>query len=348
MPNPIRLASVQVSEGTKAHIRALLDDGLIGQSSVIERFEQAFANWLGVKDCVAVSSGTMADTIALAVLKHLHPGKTDVVMPALTFAAQLNSVLYNGLTPVFYDHPGNVLSMTSQLMCVFPVHLMGRPYPWRIHGYPVVEDACEALGSISKGQKVGTIGDLGTFSFFPSHTVTTGEGGMIATNNAEYAALARRLRNHGKTNTQDFHFDAIGFNGKMTSLQAALGLGLLETLDQAIDQRRRNFLQLGGIEGPGEYICPHGLPLVAATPAERERALKTLRAHDIECRNLFSCLPTQEPAYAFLGYHEGDFPVAEDLGRRAFYVPTHQGLSDADLKRISAVVETIQTVPYAW
>lgn len=294
-----------------------------------------------MKYCVAVSSGTMADTIALAVLKNTYPGKNEVVVPALTFIAQVNAITYNGLKPVFIDGPNGYVSARNAL-CFFPVHLLGKPWRWDINTIPVIEDSCEAMGSEINGKKCGSIGDIGTFSFFPSHTITTGEGGMISTNNEDYAKLARRLRNHGKINAHDFHFDVIGFNGKMTSIHAALGLEMLKEIDKIIEKRRQNFLALGGVEAQGEYISPHAFPVICASEQERDWALGNLREAGIECRNLFSSIPTQEKAYAHLGHSIGDFPFSEDIGRRGLYVPCHQGLSDTDIEKIKGVLSEAQ------
>lgn len=352
----IRLSDVSISKQTRQLVDSLLQSGQVGQTPVIEQFEQAFATWLGVRHCIAVSSGTMADTIALAVLKAQHPGKTEVILPALTFAAQLNAVLYNGLTPVFVDHGFDDRdAITERTLCRFPVHLLGRVNAnvALTADVPLIEDACEAMGSSLSSDgcvpfKCGTLGMMGTFSFFPSHTVTTGEGGMIATNDETCADLARRLRNHGKTDGQEFHFDLIGFNGKMASIPAALGLGILPTIDEAITQRRKHYLALGGIERPWEYVCPHAFQVLCRSEHERARALAVCRGESIECRNVFSSLPTQEQAYAHLGYRLGAFPVAEDIGRRALYVPVHQGLTATDVETITRVLRTIQSEPWPW
>ncbi len=343
----IRLSHVSISPETAEKVKLLVLAGKIGQSEIIQEFEEAFARWLGVKHCVAVSSGTMADTIALAVLKHLNPGKTDVVVPALTFIAQVNAISYNGLNPIFVDvdadysmnHVSVRRATNERTLCYYPVHLLGKPSNLNfLDKMPIVEDSCEAMGSRKDGKKCGSIGDLGTFSFFPSHTITTGEGGMISTNNDEYAALARRLRNHGKLSQRDFHFDVIGFNGKMTSLQAAIGLGMIKELDGIVEQRRYNYFRLGGKEDGGEYISPHAFPYICDSEEARDKKLARLTAEGIECRNLFSCIPTQEKAYEHLGYQPGDFPMAEFIGRRALYVPSHQGLDVEDMEKIKSVL----------
>jgi len=341
----ISLTEVVVSESARKRVEEVLLSGRIGQGPLIQEFEERFAEWVGSKYAVAVSSGTMADTIALAVLKHMEPEKKEVLIPALTFAAQLNSVLYNGLVPVFFDvekdwfgQPFHHLIKETTL-CAFPVNLLG--YPSRCHssdGVTVIEDSCESMGSAFMHKKSGTFGIMGTFSFFPSHTMTTGEGGMIVTDNAYCAELARRIRNHGKNSGLDFHFDVIGFNGKMTSIQAALGIEALKTVDEVIQKRRYNWLYLGGKEQPGSYISPHAFPVFLESREERDSMLKKLNDNGIECRNLFSCIPTQEKAYSFLGHKLGEFPVAESIGDCGLYVPCHQYLVKEELDRIKEIV----------
>lgn len=331
----ISLTEVRISEGARKRVDEVLLSGRIGQSPLIQEFEEKFAEWVGSKYAIAVSSGTMADTIALAVLKYMEPEKDEVVIPPLTFAAQLNSILYNGLKPVFDDRDG------KNVLCEFPVHLLGIPM---MSVSPAdVEDSCEAMGSEINGKKCGTFGIMGTFSFFPSHTMTTGEGGMIVTDNAECAELAKRLRNHGKNSGLDFHFDVVGFNGKMTSIQAALGIEALKTIDEVIAKRRENWLYLGGEEPGGCKVSPHAFPVICDSKKDRDETLKRLNANGIECRNLFSCLPTQEEAYSFLGHKRGEFPFDERIGDCGLYVPCHQYLEKEDLDRIKEIISEKET-----
>jgi len=338
----IRLSHVSIPYETAERVKQMILRGEIGQSEAIEEFEAAFARWLGVRHCVAVSSGTMADTIALAVLKHFYPGRNEVVVPALTFIAQVNAITYNGLKPVFVDHgddPSEVVGRDT--LALFPVHLLGKPVDlqgWRSLHFPIVEDSCEAMGSSFFNKSCGAVGEMGTFSFFPSHTISTGEGGMITTNSEDLANMARRMRNHGKISSADFHFDVIGFNGKMTAIQAAIGLGMVRELDSIIKRRRQVFFELGGEEKPGEFISPHAFPVICESEQRRDSLLQHFRAAGIECRNLFSSIPTQEKAYAHLGHKLGDFPVAEDIGRRGLYVPCHSGLRAEDIQKIKAVL----------
>ena len=335
----IKLSHVSVSEEAIERVSDLLRCGQVGQSEVIEAFEKEFAKWLGVRHCVAVSSGTMADTIALAVLKHFYPGRNKVIVPAHTFIAQINAITYNNLTPVFIDGPYGSAFKRDDYLCFFPVHLLGVPWRHKLEGMiPVIEDSCEAMGSKVDGVKCGSACDMGTFSFFPSHTITTGEGGMISTNNDDFAALARRLRNHGKVSNDDFHFDVIGFNAKMTCIQAALGLEALKTIDDVIEKRRKNYFELGGIDSPGEFISPHAFPLKFESRYKRDRAMLFFKEKGIDCRNFFSSIPTQEKAYAHLGHKLGEFPVAEEYGEKWLYLPVHQGLTQDDISHMKAAI----------
>lgn len=333
---------MSVSEEAVERVSSLLRRGIVGQSEIIEEFEHGFAKWLGVKHCVAVSSGTMADTIALAVLKHYFPHIKKVIVPSHTFIAQINSVIYNGLEPVFVENMDWTKWSGPEKMnreyFSFPVHLLGRPCNFHQGMWPTIEDSCEAMGSEFFGVKCGTRGDIGTFSFFPSHTITTGEGGMISTNNDDYADLARRLRNHGKTSADDFHFNVIGFNGKMTSIQAALGIEALKTIDAVIERRRKNYFALGGSENVGEFVSPHAFPVKFESREKRDKALAFFKSKGIESRNFFSSIPTQETAYAHLGHKIGDFPVSEEYGDKWAYVPVHHGLSEEDVEYIKTAI----------
>ncbi|HMX42292.1 MAG TPA: DegT/DnrJ/EryC1/StrS family aminotransferase [Elusimicrobiota bacterium] len=335
----ISLTEVSLRDSTIRAVRNVLHSGRIGQGPLIEEFEERFAEWVGSKYAVAVSSGTMADTIAMAVLKEFFPLKTEVMIPALTFAAHLNSIIYNGLTPVFYDTVAPL--ERENTLCDFPVHLLGIP---RLSvNRDCIEDSCEAMGSKILKRKCGTFGRMGTFSFFPSHTMTTGEGGMIVTDREDYALMAKTLRNHGKRSGRDFHFDVIGFNGKMTSLQAAIGIESLKNVDDDIQKRRENWIALGGREMPGVFISPHAYPVILNSREERDDMMKRLEENNIECRNLFSSLPTQEKAYERFGYKLGAFPVSEKMGDCGLYVPCHQYLTKQDLKRIKEIISEKET-----
>lgn len=354
----IALGTVNLTDRTLELVTAAVKDGRIGQGPLISRFEEELASWFGVRHAILVANGTIADTVALAAIQG-GDRQGEVILPALTFVAQANAVYYNHLTPRFVDVTDDYqidleqveANISRQTVAIMPTHLLGRPANMdgilqlaNKHGLPVVEDACEALGSRYKDRLVGTLGSMGCFSFFVSHVITTGEGGVIITDDLELAETARSLRNHGRLSEkpeEKFLFPRIGFSGKMNQLEAAVGLGVMPVLDDIIAKRRDNLLFLNRLlgdrfsEGPDEYIVPHGYPVQFPEPQARDHAINHLHEKGIECRRLFSSIPTQVPAYAFLGHQLGEFPVAERIGDCGLYVPCHQNLSEADLRRIA-------------
>ena len=350
----ISLAHSQVSQQVRDNVNACLDDNRIGQGKFNVQFEQDCAKYLGVKHAISVSSGSMADIVALSALKAKYPLKTEVIVPAYTFVAQTNAVLINGLTPVFVDvredYQLNIDELkdkiTDKTLCLFAVHLFGKSCNIsRLlkFGIPVIEDSCEAFGGDYEGKKFGTFGDFGTYSFFPSHTVTTGEGGMIVTNDDELANLARQISNHGRRSdniTEKFKFDVFGINGKMSNLLASIGCAILPTVDSVVARRRHN-VELFNLHLANNWFAssPHCYPILCKNEKERDALLEKLWKNGVECRKAFSSLPTQELVYKHLKYKLGEFPVAESFGRNALYVPVHQGLTEDNIKFICKLIK---------
>ncbi len=365
----IGLGAVVITERARELILEALDRGEIGQGPLVRQFEEELARWFGVRHAIAVATGTAADAIALAAVHEASDGRDEVIVPALTFVAQVNALYYNHLRPVFVDAGEDfeidVERVEEQIgprtLAIMPTHLLGRPARMdaiveiaRRHDLWVIEDACEALGSRFQGRLCGTIGDAGCFSFFVSHSVTTGEGGVILTNSDDLGQLARSLRNHGRLSDaplEKFRFPRRGFSAKINQMEAAIGLGVMPVLDDVLEARRKHMLtlnrQLGDhfAERPGEWIVPHGYPVLFPDGAARNRALLRLHERGIEARPLFSSIPTQEEAYAFLGYREGEFPVAERFGRCGLYVPCHQNLSNSDLLYLADCLQEVLGQP---
>lgn len=184
---------------------------------------------------------------------------------------------------------------------------------------------------------------MATYSFFPSHTITTGEGGMILTNDKELADLARAARNHGRTQKSDilnkFHFDNLGINGKMSNVLAAIGCAVVDTAWDVIKKRRRNVHLYNTILKREWYsFSPHCYPMYYHSEQERNETLLNLDKNDIEARKLFSCLPVDEKVYKYMGYKKGDFPVAEDIAKRGLFVPIHQDLTEDDIRFVASLL----------
>lgn len=385
----VPFGTISVPERSKRLIAEILETRRISSGKYVRQFEDRLADLIGVKEAVAVSSGTDADTLALAVLHDEGACRGDeVIVPALSFVATGNAVLHAGFTPVFVDierdtlniTPGHMeAAVTERTRAVMPVHLMGKPADMDAvnavaarHDLRVIEDAAEAHGACYKGRPVGTLADMAAFSLYIAHIITSGEGGVVVTNNEDYAAVLRSLRSHGRAckcrvcainvagaqcpkrfDTPDgedirFTFERIGYSCKMNELEAAIGLGNLDLYDDILETRRRNLLYvlerfdrfspyLSTIsEEPHERIGPHAVPIIIREDASFTRAQLAhhLEAHGIGTRTLFASMPTQCAGFAYLGYRPGEFPNAEYIGRHGLHVGVHHDLGIAEMQYV--------------
>ena len=340
----ISLSAVNVPEETYPLMEAALREGKIGQTEIIEDFENLIAKYVGADYCVATCSGTMADAVAVAALAEHRGNIKTVYVPALTFIAQINSVRYNNLPVRFLDLKEDWsldIKDKEDDSLVFGVDLLGRVSA----GYDNIdlEDACEAFGSRKFGMCAGRFADIGTFSFFPSHTISTGEGGAIVTDDYELAELCRSIRSHGVMSSNPmnkFHFSHFGFNARMSSLNAVLGISLMNNISEYVAKRRENYYSMQQImnsfwEDEDEEIVPHGFPIEFENEQKRDEAMLNLLTAGIECRKFFSCIPLEEPYYK----QSGSWPVAEHLSHTHLYVPCHQNLDSYDIKFICDMVK---------
>lgn len=248
----IPIANPDIGDDEKKLVLESLEKGWIGsQSPYVRRFEREFAEWLGVKHAIAVSNGTVALHLALLALD-VRPGD-EVIIPNLTFASPANMAILAGARPVFVDVTReywcidpNLLkkSLNRKTKAIIIVHLYGHPADMsaireiaREENIPIIEDAAEAHGAIYKGKKVGTFGNIATFSFYANKTITTGEGGIVVTDSDELAEKIKIMRDHGMK-PRYWHV-TLGFNYRMTSLQAALGLAQLEKIEKLIETKRK-------------------------------------------------------------------------------------------------------------
>lgn len=355
----ISLATSLVNEEVRANITSALDENRIGGGRFVKEFEDKVASYMGSKHAIAVCNGTMADIVAIAAMKALRPHKTEVIVPALTFTAQIAAVILNGLTPVFVDVNEDYQmdlnqaeeKINARTLGIMSVHLLGKEcnIEWATklawgYGILLMEDCCEAYGGEYEiGEKFGTKSVFGTYSFFPSHTITTGEGGMIVTDNDYCAELARKIMNHGRASdkiTEKFHFDMIGLNGKMSNLIAAIGCGVVNTADDVIVRRKANVELYNSKLGLGwNASSPHCYPLIMNSREERDEMLTHLESNGVESRKLFSSLPTQEKAYKYLDYTPGAFPVSESIGDKGLFLPVHQDLTEENITTICELVK---------
>lgn len=329
----------------------------------VSRFEEEFARFCGVGQAIAVCNGTAALHLALAALG-IGPGD-EVIVPTLTFIATANAVTYTGATPVFIDSEPETWNLdpaqleraiTPRTRAILVVHLYGQPAQMEPiqkvasrHGLPVIEDAAEAHGATIGDRVVGGIGDVGTFSFFGNKIVTTGEGGMVVTNRENLGLLARQMRDHGMSTRRYWH-EIIGFNYRMTNLQAAVGVAQLERIDEILAAKRRIasdydevFRDNSAITRPpstdwAENVFWLYTILIDfdAFGTTRDQATEKLDALEIETRPAFIPLHQQPP------YRSDDhFPVAERISSCGISLPSAPNLTRAEVSRIAESVMEI-------
>ncbi len=363
----VPFGTVSITPQARQLIDAALDSKFVTRGKYVAEFEKQFAGLFGAKEAVAVSSGTDADALALAVLYDYGAQRGDeVIIPALTFVATANAVFQAGFKPVFVDVNRETLNIdpdkieaaiTPRTRAMMPVHLMGKPAAMgpimdlaRKHKLYVIEDAAEAHGAELHGQLVGTFGQMTAYSLYAAHIITTIEGGIVTTNDAAMADALRSLRNHGMVNK--FDFKRIGFSAKMNELEAAVGLGNIKIYEDILGRRRRNLLYLIEKfrkfdsyfitikEDKGEKIGPHAYSVILREGLNftKDQFVQYLDQAGVDSRNLFNSIPTQCESYAFLGYQLGDFPQAEYCGNHGFHFGIHQ---DIELAQLDYVVQTV-------
>src|SRR5437867_10204330 len=361
----IPIARPILGEEELAAVREVLASGMLAQGPKVAPLEKAVAKDLGRKHAIAVANGTAA--LHIALLAHgIGPGQ-EAVIPPLTFFATASTVLLCGAKPVFVDidrssynmDPAKVASViTRKTAAVMPVHLYGQTAEMdpilaaaRDRGIPVIEDAAQAAGAEYHGNKEGNLGDTACFSFYATKNMTTGEGGMLVTDDDRIAERARLLRHHGQP--VKYEHVLVGFNYRMTEIAAAIGLAQLAKLDGWVKQRRANARALTkgleGIEGlvppsEGNWMVHSYYQYIVrredAFPLPRDEIVRLLTEDGVGSRPSYPMPLYQQKALRDLRIR-GRCPVAEDVIPRLFELPVHPGVGPAEVERILAAVERI-------
>ncbi len=380
---------VHLTELEKRYVNQALDSNRISAGPFMEKFETQFAARHGCKHAIMLNSGTSALHVSVAALKELGGWKNgdEVLVPASTFIASSNVILHNNLTPVFVDidprtynlNPDEIeRHLTQRTRAVMPVHMYGQPCDMdrildiaRRHKLKVLEDSCECMFTRFRNQWVGSMGDLGCFSTYVAHILTTGVGGLITTNNDSYAIACRSIMAHGrdhiylKIDDDDcmedperrravvagrFNFIWLGHSFRSTELEAALGLGQLTIADQIMAARRRNaaaitqrlsplskWLQLPETAPNREHAFMM-YPIVCKEGVRRDELVDHLE-EKIETRPMMPVLG--QPIYRkiFGETLEDKYPVAKWVTRNGFYIPCHHGLSNEDIETIGQTMD---------
>jgi perosamine synthetase len=332
--------------------------------SYIRRFEAMFAEKMGARYGVACANGTVALHLALATLG-LEPGD-EVIIPTFTMIATANAVTYLGAKPVLVDAEPCTWNLdieqveakiTPRTRAITIVHTYGHPVDMDAlnaiaakHGLFVLEDAAEAHGARYKDRAVGSLGDAASFSFYGNKIITTGEGGMVTTNREDVARLAWNLRDHAFSTERHFWHKHLGYNYRMTNMQAAVGLAQTEQLDRFVAARRANaayytqqLKQIPGVVTPPEaswatnVFWMYGILLEPEFGLTRDELRQALAVRGVETRTFFIPMHCQ-PIY-FHQYRGERYPVAEDLCRRGLYLPSASNLTRDDIDVVVAAIK---------
>ncbi|PIR48352.1 aminotransferase DegT [Candidatus Peregrinibacteria bacterium CG10_big_fil_rev_8_21_14_0_10_55_24] len=357
-----------ITDEAKRNVLSALETGWISSAGAyIGEFENAFASYLGVKHAIATTSGTTALHVALAALD-IGPGD-EVIVPDFTMIASVYAVLYTGATPVFIDAEPETFCLdttklpsliTERTKAIMPVHLFGHPADMdpvltlaQERGIAVVEDAAEVHGALYKGRLCGSMGDLGCFSFYGNKIITTGEGGMVVTNDDALARRVRSLKDLAHVPGKRFTHEAVGFNYRMTNLQAGLGLGQLQHIDAFLAHKRwmgetytQCLKEIRGLRTPITKVYATNVYWMYALLVEdefgisRDALCERLKEREIDTRDFFLS-SAKQPSIRALGIEQGPFPVSEDLARRGFYLPSGLALTQEQLDYVCASIEAI-------
>ena len=356
----VPIAKPIIGEEEIENVVEVLKSGMIAQGPKVAEFEEKFAEWVGAEYGIAVNSGTAALHVSLL---SCGIGKGDeVITTPFTFIASGNSVLYTGAKPVFADidlktytlNPDSIENLISEnTKAIMPVQLYGQSANMdkineiaERYGLVVIEDAAQAHGAMCNGEKVGSLGDMACFSFYPTKNMTTSEGGIITTDDAELAENARVFRAHGAS--VRYHHDEIGYNFRMTDISAAIGLAQLKKIDGFNDKRIENAEYLNeGLKDVGGVItpyCAYGSKHVYHQYTIRvEKGNRNDWVELINEKGVGTGIHYPIPLYNQPVYKKydigGDCPNAEIAADNVISLPVHPSLSKEDLDLVIEAVE---------
>ena len=331
----------------------------------IGEFEEKFANYCSCKYGISTTSGTTAIHLALASLG-IGPGD-EVIIPTFTMASTAFAVVYTGAKPVLVDADPKTWNIDIAMIegriadntrAILPVHIYGHPCDMdpimEIAGKYnlwVVEDAAEAHGAEYKGRKVGGIGHVSCFSFYANKVITTGEGGMVITNDERIAKKASALKDLAHSKQKRFLHTDIGYNYRMTNIQAAIGLAQFEKIDDLVGRRRSNaylynslLKDIGGIRLPPEKEWAKNVYWMYSILIEDEfgmsqgKLMSKLEQKGIETRSFFIPMHQQPVFQNMRLFNEESYPVAEELSSRGLYLPSGSGLTEAEIRHIATAL----------
>ncbi|MGQ9460613.1 MAG: DegT/DnrJ/EryC1/StrS family aminotransferase [Candidatus Bathyarchaeaceae archaeon] len=345
----------------------VLRSGNVRQGRKTEEFERRFCEKVGCNYAYAVNSGTAA--LHTAFLSILKPGD-EVIVPAFTFISTASTVVFSNARPVFadideetftIDHEDVKEKISSRTKAIVPVHLFGHAADMKAlqqiaedHDLYVVSDAAQAHGTKVDGKDVGSFDDLNCYSFYATKIITTGEGGMVTTNNEELYEKGKLIRSHGQKSK--YYHTLLGLNYRMMDITAVLGLNQLDRLDSFVEKRRHNAMRLTegikNIEGIRPPVVKSNvyhsfyqysvLMDLSKYKCTRDEFIEAMKAENIECVVHYPVPLTKQPAFEGIVKING-CPVAEDVSKRIFSIPVHPQLSNSDIEKILIALEKVSS-----
>jgi len=327
----------------------------------VTEFENKFANFCNCRYAISTMNGTVALHLALETLG-IKPGD-EVIVPSLTFIATANAVKYTGATPVFADSESDTWNIdpfriekliNKKTKAIIPVHLYGHPanmdYILKIakkHDLYVIEDAAEAHGALWKNKKVGSMGDFGCFSFYGNKIITTGEGGMIVTNSKTLYDKAKLLKDHAMSPKKKYWHPCVGYNYRMTNVQAAIGVAQMEKIDDFIQKRiliaslyNKYLANINGITLPKQHSYAKNIYWIYTILIEKPYGIgrnylsKILKSHGVDSRPMFYPIHTMPPYKKTF-----NLPISEELSKKGLSLPTFYLLSEKEIKKIANIIK---------
>jgi len=363
---------IQVNEpildgNEKKYLNECIDTGWISsEGPFVSRFESEFAKFVGRKYAIAVSNGSVAIEIAIAALR-LKKGD-EIILPTFTIISCIAPIIRAGATPVLVDSDPITWNMsvsqieskiTKKTKAIMVVHIYGLPVEMdeivllaQKYNLKIIEDAAELIGQNYKGKQCGSFGDISTFSFYPNKHITTGEGGMVLTDDEELATKFRELRNLCFIPPRRFIHKELGWNFRMTNLQAALGVAQLERVEEFINKKRQIGYKYNEFLAPCENLqlplkqtnyaeniyWVYGVVIKNSFSIDALSAMEKLRNLDVATRPFFYPMHLQ-PVFISEGMFQNEkYEVAENLGERGFYLPSGLGLTDDQIEYVSSAV----------
>lgn len=354
------MAKPLLGEEEKAAVAAVLESGMLAQGAKVAEFEREFAEFVGVKHAIATSNGTTA--LHAALLAHgIGPGD-EVITSPFSFIATANAITMCGAIPVFVDIEENTFNINPSLIeraitprtkAILPVHLFGQPAAMdqimaiaEKYNLIIIEDACQAHGAEIQGKKAGSFG-TGCFSFYATKNITTGEGGMITTNDDLVAAKARKIISHGSE--KRYHHDHLGYNYRMTDIVATIGVEQLKKIQHFTKKRRTNAeyynrnLKLEHITLPevtaGHVFHQYTLRVTVKSKKSRDEITRQLKEYGIDSAVFYPLPIHKQKAYSH--HNHSSFPIAEQAAREVLSIPVHPGLKQEELEHITSVLEKL-------